>query len=436
MPRIPAELRLGRMRRLLRRLGDPQDALRIVHVAGTKGKGSTAAMIAAALSASGVRTGLFCSPHLHRLEERFRVDGGEASPEELVALVDAVRPGRRAFRRGREPPPPPRADLLRDHHRDGPAPLRQADGGRGRAGGRARRPARLDELRPAGGLGHHDDLARPHPAARHDPGGDRGREGGHPQARRHRRQRRASGERGRRSIASPRRGRRASMRDRHGLSAIECLPPERPLRGPTPCRVRRVETWRPTGDRSTCRCSAPTRRTTRPWRWRPSTPWPSAGSSSTAGDVERGWASLRLAGPRRGLRGIALGRDRRRPQRRLGRGARRDPARLLPRAASHPRLRHDPRQGPAGPAAALLPLFDRVIATRYVENPRSVPPEEVASARRRQERRNRPVRRERPWSWPGRGRPGRAHRRDRFLVPGGRVEGLPAGGARSAASGV
>jgi len=92
MPRIPAELRLGRMRRLLRKLGDPQDALRIVHVAGTKGKGSTSAMIASALSASGVTTGLFCSPHLHRLEERFRVDGVEATRDELISLVEAVRP--------------------------------------------------------------------------------------------------------------------------------------------------------------------------------------------------------------------------------------------------------------------------------------------------------------------------------------------------------
>src|SRR4051812_35045446 len=92
MPQAAAELQLGRMRRLLRRLGDPQRSLRIIHVAGTKGKGSTAAMLAAALSASGVRTGLFCSPHLHRLEERFTVDGQAASPEELVALAEAVRP--------------------------------------------------------------------------------------------------------------------------------------------------------------------------------------------------------------------------------------------------------------------------------------------------------------------------------------------------------
>src|SRR5580698_2754980 len=82
MPKGSAELRLGRMRRLLRRLGDPHEALKIIHVAGTKGKGSTSAMLAASLTASGVKTGLFCSPHLHRLEERFRVDGVEATPEE------------------------------------------------------------------------------------------------------------------------------------------------------------------------------------------------------------------------------------------------------------------------------------------------------------------------------------------------------------------
>src|SRR3954451_9969663 len=101
MPRIPTELRLGRVRRLLRRLGGPQDALRIVHVAGTKGKGSTSAMLAAALSAAGVRTGLFCSPHLHRLGERFSIDGRAATAPErarppraggVAALTGAGRP--------------------------------------------------------------------------------------------------------------------------------------------------------------------------------------------------------------------------------------------------------------------------------------------------------------------------------------------------------
>ncbi len=92
MPRRTSDLGLGRIRRLLKALGDPQDALRIIHVAGTKGKGSTSVMLASALSAGGVRTGLFCSPHLHRLEERFQIDGVEVSPAELVALVEEVRP--------------------------------------------------------------------------------------------------------------------------------------------------------------------------------------------------------------------------------------------------------------------------------------------------------------------------------------------------------
>jgi dihydrofolate synthase/folylpolyglutamate synthase len=92
MPKAASELRLGRMRRLLRRLGDPQDGLKIIHVAGTKGKGSTSAMLASALTAAGTRTGLFCSPHLHALEERFNVDGCCATREEIVALAELVRP--------------------------------------------------------------------------------------------------------------------------------------------------------------------------------------------------------------------------------------------------------------------------------------------------------------------------------------------------------
>ena len=56
------EFRLDRMHRFLERLGNPHEKLKIVHVAGTKGKGSTSAMIAAALSAAGYRTGLYTSP--------------------------------------------------------------------------------------------------------------------------------------------------------------------------------------------------------------------------------------------------------------------------------------------------------------------------------------------------------------------------------------
>lgn len=92
MPKDGADLRLGRMRRILRKLGDPHLALKTVHVAGTKGKGSTSAMIAAALTASGRKTGLFCSPHLHRIEERFQIDGVDATPAQFVEMFDLVRP--------------------------------------------------------------------------------------------------------------------------------------------------------------------------------------------------------------------------------------------------------------------------------------------------------------------------------------------------------
>lgn len=84
--------KLDRMRRLAELLGNPQCGLRIVHVAGTKGKGSTASMVASTLTASGRRTGLYTSPHLQSLQERWQVDGQLAPEQELVALVGAVRP--------------------------------------------------------------------------------------------------------------------------------------------------------------------------------------------------------------------------------------------------------------------------------------------------------------------------------------------------------
>jgi dihydrofolate synthase/folylpolyglutamate synthase len=87
----PADLRLDRMRRLMARLGDPHRRLRIVHVAGTKGKGSTAAMLAAVLRRAGYRTGLFTSPHLCCVEERFQVDGASISDDELTTLLGEVR---------------------------------------------------------------------------------------------------------------------------------------------------------------------------------------------------------------------------------------------------------------------------------------------------------------------------------------------------------
>jgi dihydrofolate synthase/folylpolyglutamate synthase len=86
------EFRLDRMRELLCRLDNPHEAFPIVHVAGTKGKGSTAAMIAAVLAAAGYRTGLYSSPHLERVEERMAVDGCPCAPADFIELVARVRP--------------------------------------------------------------------------------------------------------------------------------------------------------------------------------------------------------------------------------------------------------------------------------------------------------------------------------------------------------
>lgn len=86
------ERRLGRFRRFLATLGDPQDGLRCVHVGGTSGKGSVAAKLAAGLSAAGLRTGLHCTPYLQTALEKFDCDGQLARPSELVDLVDWIRP--------------------------------------------------------------------------------------------------------------------------------------------------------------------------------------------------------------------------------------------------------------------------------------------------------------------------------------------------------
>jgi dihydrofolate synthase/folylpolyglutamate synthase len=94
-PTIPYQaqhLKLDRMHCLLEHLGNPHHGLRVVHVAGSKGKGSTATMIAAVLTASGYRTGLYTSPHLQRLEERLSVDGVDCRDAELLDLVEFVVP--------------------------------------------------------------------------------------------------------------------------------------------------------------------------------------------------------------------------------------------------------------------------------------------------------------------------------------------------------
>ncbi|MEE8414407.1 MAG: folylpolyglutamate synthase/dihydrofolate synthase family protein [Dehalococcoidales bacterium] len=91
-PRDPDRYDLRRMDELLARLGNPHLKIRTVHVAGSKGKGSVAVMIASALTASGYTTGLFTSPHLHIFNERMRVDGKLISDTEVTTLVKKLKP--------------------------------------------------------------------------------------------------------------------------------------------------------------------------------------------------------------------------------------------------------------------------------------------------------------------------------------------------------
>ncbi len=101
----PADLKLERMRALLRRLGDPHERVRLVHVTGTKGKGSTAAMLAAILRAAGYRVGLFTSPHLTDVRERIQVDGVPIGEAELAARMTELAPAVAAMDADGFPPP-------------------------------------------------------------------------------------------------------------------------------------------------------------------------------------------------------------------------------------------------------------------------------------------------------------------------------------------
>ena len=80
------------MRSLLARLGDPQIGRKTVHIAGSKGKGSTAAMISSVLQAAGASVGLYTSPHLHRFVERISVDGKPIDVERFGGLMEELLP--------------------------------------------------------------------------------------------------------------------------------------------------------------------------------------------------------------------------------------------------------------------------------------------------------------------------------------------------------
>ncbi len=89
--RQSSHFRLERVERLLALIDSPQQRIPAIHIAGTKGKGSTAAMVDSILTASGVRSGLFTSPHIHQFEERMRVAGRMPDTDELTLMVSCLR---------------------------------------------------------------------------------------------------------------------------------------------------------------------------------------------------------------------------------------------------------------------------------------------------------------------------------------------------------
>ena len=89
---------LSRIRELMEKLGDPQKDLRFIHIAGTNGKGSCAAMTASVLKAAGYKTGLYTSPYLYRFNERMQIGGRQIEDDALAEIVSRVRPAADAMR--------------------------------------------------------------------------------------------------------------------------------------------------------------------------------------------------------------------------------------------------------------------------------------------------------------------------------------------------
>ena len=88
----PEKFDLSRMVRFVESLGNPLTDYKVIHIAGTKGKGSTGAMIANMLTCAGYKTGFYSSPHLLEFTERIQIDGRQISKGNLVELTDAIKP--------------------------------------------------------------------------------------------------------------------------------------------------------------------------------------------------------------------------------------------------------------------------------------------------------------------------------------------------------
>ncbi len=95
----PSVIKLGleRTKNLLNAVGNPHNSIPCVHITGTNGKGSTAAMLESILRASGLKTGLYTSPHLHLFNERIRISGQNIKNEELAPLIAELRTASNQF---------------------------------------------------------------------------------------------------------------------------------------------------------------------------------------------------------------------------------------------------------------------------------------------------------------------------------------------------
>lgn len=89
---LGSKLGLERTRELMAKLGDPQKHLKFIHLAGTNGKGSIAAMLSSILTKAGYKTGLYTSPYIDQFTERFQIDGEQISKEELAEITGYIRP--------------------------------------------------------------------------------------------------------------------------------------------------------------------------------------------------------------------------------------------------------------------------------------------------------------------------------------------------------
>ena len=411
MPRGAAELRLGRMRRLLRRLGDPHRVAQDRPCGGDQGKGldlGHARRLALGLG----REGPGCSAR--RTCTGWRSDSGSTGREATARrvgrrLVEAVRPEVEALDAGDRHVPssvgrpssrsPPRWGCSTSPGKDaGVVVLEVGMGGRLDSTNVVRpilavlTTISFDHTRQLGAtLGaiageKAGILKRGRPVV----SGVRGDEASEPRSIGPRRLRGAPG-----SARST-----STSRLRVSASRTPPGPPEGRLGSRSGPGRRRLAGDRPADARRR------TRGTTRP------SPWPALDALADQGDRGRtprpspgGSPSLNWPARVEVIGEATLAGRRRRPQRRLGQGPGRDAADVLPRRADRTLIFGTTREKdlPGQLEALLLPLADVVVASRYVENPRSVPPEEIADAVRGFDGPGRSTWRAtppRPWHWP------------------------------------